>query len=73
MDGIARLQGRADAAAWARRLREAALQDEAGRALDGALRTIDSFLVPATAQTERPPHGGPTTPRNPSDPRTTAA
>ena len=41
--GIATLRGRDDAADWARRLREAALQDEDGRALDGALETIRSF------------------------------
>lgn len=44
LGGIALLEGRADAASWARRLREAALQDEEGRALDGALATIRSFL-----------------------------
>jgi indolepyruvate ferredoxin oxidoreductase beta subunit len=37
------LEGREDAADWLRRLREAALQDEAGDALDGALQTIASF------------------------------
>ncbi|MCU0816659.1 MAG: indolepyruvate oxidoreductase subunit beta family protein [Cypionkella sp.] len=44
MEGIALVEGRADAAEWARRLREAALKDEEGRALDGALDTIRSFL-----------------------------
>ena len=39
-----RLDGRPDAAAWVRRLREAALRDEEGAALDGAIRTIDSFV-----------------------------
>lgn len=39
----ARIAGRDDAADWCRRLREAALQDEEGKALDGAIRTIDSF------------------------------
>lgn len=39
----ARIAHRPDAADWCRRLREAALQDEEGRALDGAIRTIDSF------------------------------
>ncbi|MFN3644359.1 MAG: indolepyruvate oxidoreductase subunit beta family protein [Gemmobacter sp.] len=43
MEGIALVEGRPDAADWARRLREAALQDEAGKALDGALATIRSF------------------------------
>ena len=39
-----RLQGRSDAAEWTRRLREAALRDEDGEALAGALKTVDSFL-----------------------------
>ncbi|MBL8584794.1 MAG: indolepyruvate oxidoreductase subunit beta family protein, partial [Rhizobiaceae bacterium] len=34
------LEGRADAADWLRRLREAALKDEKGDMLDGALKTI---------------------------------
>jgi indolepyruvate ferredoxin oxidoreductase beta subunit len=34
------LAGRDDAAEWLRRLREAALADEAGKALDGALATL---------------------------------
>jgi indolepyruvate ferredoxin oxidoreductase beta subunit len=37
------VQGRQDAAQWVARLREAALQDEKGDALDGAVRTIESF------------------------------
>ncbi len=41
--GIALVAGREDAADWARRLRDAALQDEKGKALDGALDTIRSF------------------------------
>ncbi|NGM45774.1 indolepyruvate oxidoreductase subunit beta family protein [Rhodobacter sp. SGA-6-6] len=44
MEGIALVAGREDAADWARRLREAALQDEKGKALDGAMQTIRSFL-----------------------------
>ena len=44
MAGIAQLAGRPDAAQWAARLREAALQDEEGIALDGALLTIGSFV-----------------------------
>ncbi len=44
MDAAARLQGRPDAAVWVRRLREAALRDEEGRALDETLLTVDSFL-----------------------------
>jgi indolepyruvate ferredoxin oxidoreductase beta subunit len=43
MAGIVLVEGRPDAADWARRLREAALKDEEGRALDGALQTIRSF------------------------------
>lgn len=39
----ARIASRDDAADWCRRLREAALQDEEGKALDGAIRTIESF------------------------------
>ena len=44
------LSGRPDAASWVRRLREAALKDEQGKALDDALRTVSSFIeekVPA--------------------------
>ncbi|NRG17771.1 indolepyruvate oxidoreductase subunit beta family protein [Rhizobiales bacterium] len=37
------LDGREDAADWLRRLREAALQDEKGEALEGALKTVKSF------------------------------
>jgi indolepyruvate ferredoxin oxidoreductase, beta subunit len=40
---IATVKDRPDAADWARRLREAALQDEEGKALDGAIATIKSF------------------------------
>ncbi len=43
LSGIERVTGRDDAADWARRLIEAALQDEAGKALDGAIATIESF------------------------------
>ena len=43
LTGISVVAGRADAADWARRLREAALKDEEGKALDGALQTIQSF------------------------------
>lgn len=39
----ARISGREDAADWCRRLREAALKDEEGKALDGAIKTIESF------------------------------
>ena len=37
------LKGRADAADWIRRLREAALKDEKGDMLDGALKTVASL------------------------------
>ncbi|MCU9839404.1 indolepyruvate oxidoreductase subunit beta family protein [Ruegeria sp. WL0004] len=43
MAGADLVAGRADAADWVRRLREAALQDEEGKALEGALRTVRSF------------------------------
>ena len=45
MAGIALVAGRNDAADWARRLRESALKDEKGVALDGALQTIASFTA----------------------------
>jgi indolepyruvate ferredoxin oxidoreductase beta subunit len=44
MAAAARLEGRADAADWVRRLREAALLDEEGKALGETLATIDGFL-----------------------------
>jgi indolepyruvate ferredoxin oxidoreductase, beta subunit len=44
MAAAARLQGRPDAADWVQRLRAAALKDEDGIALAGAIKTIDSFL-----------------------------
>ncbi|MBS0564537.1 MAG: indolepyruvate oxidoreductase subunit beta family protein [Proteobacteria bacterium] len=44
MEGARLLRGRADAADWTRRLREAALMDEEGKALEGALATVRSFL-----------------------------
>jgi len=44
MAATARLEGRDDAADWTRRLREAALKDEDGIALAGAIKTIDGFL-----------------------------
>ena len=49
MAAAERLGGRADAANWVRRLREAALQDEQGVALEQALRTVNSFLDQRTA------------------------
>jgi indolepyruvate ferredoxin oxidoreductase beta subunit len=39
-----RLEGRADAADWMRRLRQAALADAEGRALADTIKTIESFL-----------------------------
>ncbi len=41
---VALLRGRPDAADWIRRLRDAALTDEEGKALDGALATVRSFV-----------------------------
>lgn len=43
LGALTMLEGREDAADWLRRLREAALQDADGVALDGALKTIASF------------------------------
>ncbi|MGO4853053.1 indolepyruvate oxidoreductase subunit beta family protein [Phaeovulum sp. W22_SRMD_FR3] len=43
MEGARLLAGRPDAAEWMRRLRTAALADEKGTALDGALATVASF------------------------------
>ncbi|WP_048647247.1 indolepyruvate oxidoreductase subunit beta family protein [Nitratireductor soli] len=40
LSGLPLLEGRADAADWLRRLREAALKDEKGDMLDGALKTV---------------------------------
>jgi len=37
------LASRADGAAWLRRLHQAALMDETGAALDGALKTVASL------------------------------
>ncbi len=45
MDAARRLQGRPDAAAWMRRLREAALRDASGAALEQTWRTVESFLA----------------------------
>ena len=39
-----RLEGRPDAADWVRRLRQAALADAEGNALDDAIKTVESFL-----------------------------
>jgi indolepyruvate ferredoxin oxidoreductase beta subunit len=43
LDGIALVDQRDDASDWAHRLRDAALADEKGKALDGALKTIETF------------------------------
>lgn len=50
MLGADLVAGRTDAADWVRRLREAALQDEPGKALDGALETVRSFADSAQAR-----------------------
>ncbi|MBN9072867.1 MAG: indolepyruvate oxidoreductase subunit beta family protein [Rhizobiales bacterium] len=47
------LGGRNDAADWLRRLREAALKDADGVALDGAIRTVRSFTADAGMQAAR--------------------
>lgn len=44
LEAIALVKDRDDAALWAARLREAALKDEEGKALDGAIATIRSFV-----------------------------
>jgi indolepyruvate ferredoxin oxidoreductase beta subunit len=43
LEATAAVATRKDAADWCRRLREAALKDEDGKALDGAIQTIRSF------------------------------
>jgi indolepyruvate ferredoxin oxidoreductase beta subunit len=43
LEGATLVASRDDAADWVRRLREAALKDEEGKALDGAMATIRSF------------------------------
>lgn len=43
--GAALVAGRDDGPQWVARLREAALQDEKGEALDGAIRTVESFAA----------------------------
>lgn len=44
MNAAQLLKGRKDAAEWMNRLREAALQDPDGKALEGAIRTVRSFV-----------------------------
>ncbi|MCQ8782093.1 indolepyruvate oxidoreductase subunit beta family protein [Mangrovibrevibacter kandeliae] len=48
LSALPMLQGRSDAADWLRRLREAALKDEKGAMLDGALKTVASFAATPT-------------------------
>jgi indolepyruvate ferredoxin oxidoreductase beta subunit len=43
LSGLELVKGRDDAADWIRRLREAALKDEKGDMLDGALKTVESL------------------------------
>ncbi len=43
ISGAKLVTGREDAAQWIERLREAALLDEQGEALDGALKTIKTI------------------------------
>ena len=52
-NAVALLEGRNDAAQWIARLREAALQDSDGNALDGALRTVRSFADPKASEKAR--------------------
>lgn len=51
LSALPALIGRGDAADWLRRLCDAALQDEEGAALDGALKTVESFT--GSSQPER--------------------
>jgi indolepyruvate ferredoxin oxidoreductase beta subunit len=44
MEMAKRLDGRADAADWVRRMRQAALADAEGHALADTIKTIESFL-----------------------------
>ncbi|MDA0320458.1 MAG: hypothetical protein O3A90_14410, partial [Proteobacteria bacterium] len=43
LDSAEILHGREDASDWISRLRAAALKDEAGQELDGAIKTVRSF------------------------------
>lgn len=52
--GADMVDGRPDAADWVRRLRDAALADEEGAALDGALKTVASLDEVPVAATTRP-------------------
>ncbi|MAU96122.1 MAG: indolepyruvate oxidoreductase subunit B [Fulvimarina sp.] len=51
------LEAQDDAAGWLRRLREAALKDEQGTMLDGALQTVASFAGPSFTGPTQPPEG----------------
>ena len=57
LSALTMLEGRDDAAEWLRRLREAALKDEKGKMLDGALATVASFASEAKGPPQ--PHGNP--------------
>jgi indolepyruvate ferredoxin oxidoreductase beta subunit len=46
LSALSMLKGRPDAADWLRRLREAALKDEKGDMLDGALKTVATLDAP---------------------------
>ncbi|MEM0908007.1 MAG: indolepyruvate oxidoreductase subunit beta family protein [Pseudomonadota bacterium] len=48
LDALPLLETRSDGADWLRRLKEAALADEAGDMLDGALKTVASLDTPAS-------------------------
>ena len=50
LSGLEFLKGRDDGADWLRRLRKAALLDEKGEALEGALKTIRTELLDAAAE-----------------------
>lgn len=50
LGALALVEDREDGADWLRRLREAALKDEAGKALDGAIATIRSFADQTSAK-----------------------
>ena len=55
--GAALVAGREDAADWIRRLREAALADEDGAALAGAVATIRSFACEGDHEGASESHG----------------
>jgi indolepyruvate ferredoxin oxidoreductase beta subunit len=58
LQGAALVAKRDDAADWVRRLREAALKDEEGKALAGALATIRSFALKWGARPRTPGYLG---------------